>query len=99
MKTASPRLLEVMLVRVNAGGNASRDPPPSVVGDGMGSLVTGDVMGLRFRKVLVNERGNIFAGGPLRSGHCLVRILRSSTCKHVSSGQTGDRRALRAARS
>ena len=28
MKTASPRLLEVMLVRVNAGGNASRDPPP-----------------------------------------------------------------------
>ena len=34
MKTASLGLLEVMVVRVNAGGDAPPDPPP--VGDVMG---------------------------------------------------------------
>jgi len=38
MKTASPGLLEVPVVRVNAGGNATPDPPS--VGDVTGSLVT-----------------------------------------------------------
>ena len=52
-----------------------------------------------FQKSFGDERENIFGGGPLRSGRCLVPILKSSTCKHVSSRQTstGDRRALRAA--
>ena len=38
MKTASLGLLEVMVVRVNAGGDAPPDPPS--VGDVTGFLVT-----------------------------------------------------------
>jgi hypothetical protein len=91
MKTASPGLLEVMVVRVNAGGNAPSDPP---------SLVTSWAHPFQ-KSFLANERENIFGGKPLRSSRCLVHILKSSTCKHVKSGQereTETDRTLRAAR-
>ena len=91
MKTASPGLLEVMVVRVNAGGNAPSDPP---------SLVTSWAHPFQ-KSFLANERENIFGGEPLRSSRCLVHILKSSTCKHVKSGQereTETDRTLRAAR-
>ena len=56
MKTASLGLLEVMVVRVNAGGDAPPDPPS--VGD-----VTGHSPFLCFlqEQFLANKRDNILA--------------------------------------
>jgi hypothetical protein len=58
MKTASLGLLEVMVVRVNAGGDAPPDPPS--VGD-----VTGHSPFLCFlkKRFLANERDIIFGEG------------------------------------
>ena len=90
MKTASasPGHLEVMVVRVNAGGNAPSDPPS--VGDVTDSLVTSWAHPFQ-KSFLANERENIFGGEPLRSSRYLVHILKSSTCKHVKSGQERER--------
>ena len=56
MKTASLGLLEVMVVRVNAGGDAPPDPPS--VGD-----VTGHFLCFLTESFLANERENIFVEG------------------------------------
>jgi hypothetical protein len=54
------------------GGNAPRTTPLLVM-----SQVSGDV---GCTENFWHARENIFGGGPLRSGRCLVRILKSSTC-------------------
>ena len=68
MKTASLGLLEVRVVRVNAGGDAPPDPPS--VGDDTGPFpLSFDVRAhypfLCFleKRFLVNERENIFGEG------------------------------------
>ena len=88
MKTASLGLLEVPVVRVNAGGDAPPDPP-SV------SDVTGHSPFLCFlqESFFANERENIFGGSTVRKykPHQTNGGL-GSTCMHVRSGQdTGDR--------
>ena len=55
MKTASLGLLEVMVVRVNAGGDAPPDPPS--VGDVMGPF---PFLCFLQEQFLANERDNIF---------------------------------------
>ena len=67
MKTASLGLLEVRVVRVNAGGDAPPDPPS--VGDDTGPFplsfdVTGPSPFLCFlqEQFLANEREHIFGG-------------------------------------
>ena len=88
MKTASPGLLELPVVRVNAEGDAPPDPP---------LLVTSRPFPLALfssRKVFWRMSGKIFlVGGPLRSGRCMAHSLMSSTCKHVTTDrrETGDR--------
>ena len=44
-------------------------------------------------KFLANEQENIFGGQTVKVWPCLVRILKSSTCKHVTTDrrETGDR--------
>ena len=56
MKTASLGLLEVMVVRVNAGGDAPRTPPLLVTSD------QGHFLCFLQEQIFGDERKNIFGG-------------------------------------
>ena len=78
MKTASLGLLEVMVVRVNAGGNAPPDPP-SVCDSPIPPFFV-----FFKNSFLANERENIFGEGVknYKKPHQTNGGL-SSTCMHV----------------
>ena len=81
MKTASLGLLEVPVVRVNAGGDAPPDPPS--VGD-----VTGHSPSLCFlqEQIFGDERKNIFGGLTVKVNYKKPHQTNgglSSTCMHV----------------
>ena len=56
MKTASLGLLEVMVVRVNAGGDAPPDPPS------VGDVSQGHFLCFLKEQIFGDERKNIFGG-------------------------------------
>ena len=88
MKTASPGLLELPVVRMNARGDAPPDPPLLVMSRPFPLSLFSS------RKVFWRMSGKIFlVGGPLRSGRCMAHSLMSSEF-HLKAREecTGDRR-------